>query len=194
MPGQYGEDKIILEFFKGPAVGTVVDVGAADPQDNSNSEVLLAKGWQGILIEPEPNQFAGLQKFYTHNPRVHCVNTAVGTPARSATFHRNKQVSTFLPEWRKRCEEKYNLIYIEMEMTIKPLTDILNDLGVEQVDFLSVDTEGMEVEVFASFDWKRWRPKLVCTEGGMGALPQYGYKLFTTTNGNRFFVPEEIKI
>ncbi|GAG95658.1 unnamed protein product, partial [marine sediment metagenome] len=52
--GQYNEDEVVLDYFKGKPHGFVVDVGAGDGVRNSNTFCLVWKRWSGILIEPEP--------------------------------------------------------------------------------------------------------------------------------------------
>ena len=69
--GQYGEDDLLREFFGDQEQGFVVDVGAADGKDNSNSWMLLKRpGWSAVLVEPEQSPFEMLRS---------------GSPARTPT-------------------------------------------------------------------------------------------------------------
>ncbi len=44
------------------------------------------------------------------------------------------------------------------------LSNILNQYNVENIDFLSCDVEGMDINVFKSNDWAKYRPKIIITE------------------------------
>jgi hypothetical protein len=62
MVGQFSEPAVfpdhaeiaLKEEFFGDRPGYFVDVGANDPKDISQTWHLEQKGWQGILIEPQP--------------------------------------------------------------------------------------------------------------------------------------------
>lgn len=64
----------------------------------------------------------------------------------------------------------------------------------EVVDFLSIDCEGVDMDVLRSNDWRTYRPTLVCIEHSMpqSELHEYmtsqGYWLLTRTTGNTFYV------
>ena len=44
------------------------------------------------------------------------------------------------------------------------LNKVLDDRGIEKIDFLSMDIEGAEPMALAGFDIQRFRPRLVCIE------------------------------
>ena len=62
---QCGEDAVFDEFFGDKSDGFVVDVGAADGKDNSNSWNRINKGWSAILWKrgkarrKQPNSCSG---------------------------------------------------------------------------------------------------------------------------------------
>lgn len=51
---QNDEEDVILEWFNG-RTGTLLDIGAYDGITFSNTRKLLEKGWNGYLVEPDPN-------------------------------------------------------------------------------------------------------------------------------------------
>jgi FkbM family methyltransferase len=191
MPGgQYGEDKVLEEYFKDQDIGLVVDAGAANGTDGSNSWMLLKRpGWSGVLIEPEPEQFAELSALYEHRHRISTVNCALGTEERVASFYCARQVSTLCPEWRDRCIEIHRLDFKEIQVNVFTLSDVMIDHNVEAIDFLSIDCEGRDVDVLNSLDLERWRPRLICLEAKGHHID--GYLTYCHTRGNTFYAREE---
>lgn len=190
---QYGEDIFLQEYFKNKPYGFLVDVGAADGEDNSNSFRLLQRPhWQGILIEPEPNQFQVLQKRYESRLGVDCVNCGVGKEEGDKVLYCAAQVSTFLPSWRDRCIEVHGLSYEEKKVKVKTLAKILEELKAPpEIDFLTIDCEGTDVEVLQSLDFSLFCPRLICMEvkgiKGVKRLSIPGYKKIHRTLGNTFY-------
>lgn len=193
MPGgQYGEDRILKLFFRNQPTGFLVDVGAANGFDNSNSYMLLKKapGWVGLLIEPEPSQFAELQKLYQDNQKAILLNCGVGTGGKGILYC-GGQVSTFKPDVRDRCVEVYGIDYKEVEVPMRSLTAILADMNApKEIDFMSIDCEGMDYDVWQTLDTKMFSPRLVCIEGSGYAM--HGYVEFCRTVGNTFYLREDI--
>lgn len=192
--GQYGEDRILESFFEGKDEGFVVEIGAADGEDNSNSWHLLKRpGWQGLLVEPEPSQYATLKARYQDRDGVDTVNCACGPETGMGTFYiggeGHKQGSTMSLEWKQRLEKDYGATYPgTAKVDVVTLADLFMVNGVPSVlDFLSIDCEGLDYPVLQSINWKTWKPKLICMEGGGFALPE-NYKEYCLTRGNTFYV------
>lgn len=206
MPAQYGEDALFLEYFKDTPRGFLVDVGANDGSLNSNSEILLATGWGGLLIEPAIEPFLRLKNRYNRREDVTCLCVAAGPYQRKATLYTEPtpspgQYSTLDPEWRDRCARQYGATFMEQKTEIIPLTVALDQWAKgRRIDFLTVDCEGTDLAVLQSLDWTRYRPRLVCVEGGkvtnpvqpdrfgvFGFLLEHGYQLHASTLGNWLF-------
>lgn len=190
--GQYGEDRILNLFFKEQETGLIVDVGAAEGYWNSNSLMLLQRpGWKGILIEPEPSQFAELQERYKDNKNVTLVNRAIGPNEGEHILYCGKQVSTFKTDLKKACEEAHGIDYTQTTARIQTLTNLLIELNLqEEIDFISIDAEGMNYEAWQTLDTSKFFPKLVCIEGKGYRMP--GYKEFCLTRGNTFYLREDL--
>lgn len=190
--GQYGEDRILKLFFRSQAKGFLVDVGAADGKDNSNSYMLLCRlGWRGILIEPESSQFAELSELYVGETRVQLVNCACGKEEGARTLYSGRQVSTCVPEFKAQCEARHKIEYQEEQVQVKTLQHVLEEKGVpREIDFMSIDCEGMNFEVWESLDQSIFCPKLVCIEGkGFRMGP---YVQLCRMTGNTFYLREDL--
>ena len=51
-------------------------------------------------------------------------------------------------------------------------TKLLDDNGIEKIDFLSMDIESAEPDALAGFDIERFQPELVCIEATPGIRKQ----------------------
>ena len=69
-------------------------------------------------------------------------------------------------------------------MTVPAITldDLLEQNGVEKIDFLSMDIEGHEPAALAGFDIERFAPELVCIEASgdkeaiLAYFAEHGYE------------------
>lgn len=78
---QNGEDGILAEILRrlGIERGACVDVGANDGRAHSNVLALIERGWSGVLIERDPEQYATLRQLRDVHPgRLVTICKAVG--------------------------------------------------------------------------------------------------------------------
>ena len=47
---------------------------------------------------------------------------------------------------------------------VKKLCDVFRENNIEEIDFMSIDVEGFEMEVLKSNDWIRYRPEWILLE------------------------------
>jgi FkbM family methyltransferase len=189
--GQHGEDRILALVFGAQPSGFLVDVGAADGFWNSNSIGLLKRpGWSAILIEPELEQFQILRRRYKERPRTVCTHCAIGKHEGVCTLFAGGQVSTFKQEIKRSAEVNHNVRYTEQQVQVWTLTHLLNELECPQnIDFMSIDAEGMNYEVWQTLDTKAFSPRLVCIEGKGYRMD--GYKELCRLGGNTFYLRED---
>jgi len=185
---QYGGNRILSLVFRDQPTGFLIDVGAADGWHNSNSIGLLKRpGWKGILIEPELKQHQKLQEIYKDRPGVICINCGIGMEEGEKLLYTSGQVSTFKKEVKEVSEVKYkNVQYGKQSATVMKLSTLLKQLKIKDlIDFLSIDAEGMDYEVWKSLDGKYF-PKLVCMEG-RGYMMD-GYRELCRVGDNTFYL------
>lgn len=185
---QYNEKEILDRLFQptsGASFRRLVEIGAADGVDNSNSyELLNAHNWLALLVEPHPGYFMDLLKLYTNDLRVKLSNYAVAGQTSRRRLGLDGQCSSLI-------YSKPNSI----EVQCVTLTELLGLYDIpHNFEFLSVDCEGADMEVLGSLDWKTYKPKAVCVEHSMSKatlnefMEHQGYKYFDETKGNTFFV------
>ena len=188
----YGED-VVLYHMKPQRQGFYLDVGAYHPQRLSNTYKLYVKGWRGITVEPNPDA-AGL--FRRVRPRdTHLVVGVSPAPA-TLIYHRfrNPVLNSFDTAQAERMRAD---VIDSVEIACLPLQDIVRShAGGENLDLLSVDCEGQDLEVLQSLDWSTTRPTVLIVEdfeqfelnrdlGGAGAIRRFmveqGYALAAQT-------------
>jgi FkbM family methyltransferase len=196
MNSQYGEDNFILEFF-GDKLGFLCDIGAADGLRYSNSRTLLSMGWEGLLIEPNKNSFAKLVELYSGNKSIHLLNACCYKEDKGEidffcdTYDGFGQISTMSDEFRQRCEEMYSPKYVAQKIRCMRTTDALLLFGITKIDFLSIDCEGVDLEVLQGIDMSKFDIKLICIEHRdpniFSVMSDCGYARVHHTEGNDFY-------
>lgn len=189
------EDLIAARLFM-DYVGTFVDIGAYDGLSLSNTHYFYKRGWQGVNLEPHPENYAQL---CINQPHAINLNLAVGeTPeyeSRIWTAPGKPVVTGYnLPQWYVDSEVpggKAGLV--PMTVTRSTLTTILDAAHVDKVDYLSLDVDGTELDVLKGLDLSRWRPRLMIIEynhvfGEMSEyLTKWGYHLARWNTINAFY-------
>lgn len=196
---QYGEDLVMDVLLGCPYEGCYVDIGANDPDDLSNTRRFYERGWRGINIEPEPRLFSRLSECRPNDVNL---NVGIGAEVGTLKFYRIQPstLSTFDP-----VIARYNLkspgatLLDEVLLPVVKLSHILDEhLNGRQIDFLSVDVEGYELEVLQSNDWERYLPRLIlveiCHRGGsiVNYLGTHDYRLVWSNSTNGLFVNESM--
>ncbi len=181
-----GEDVILNRLFAGQETGFFVDVGAADPLFENDTRALYERGWRGINIEPNRGFF---DKLAAERPGDVNLNLAVAEHPGEITFHEVKGtgLSTCSPDEAARAAEK-GFEVVEQTVTAATLSAILAEHASGAIDLLKVDVEGLELQVVASNDWDRFRPKVVMVEGTYPESParrQDGVAAFLADRGYR---------
>ena len=159
---QFLEDFILAIIFKDIEKGTYIDVGANNPNNDSVTNYFYLKGWRGINIEPIDYWYRELIKY-----RPNDVNLNIGISDRSENLilsvistKNNKLVdvlSTFDPTVLKTAlHDGYS--YTSRSVPMRPLNDVLQDYNMKDINFISIDVEGMEAKVLHGIDLKKHRP------------------------------------
>lgn len=171
MYSQSNEEKVILDYFK-DSNPTFIDIGANDGVTFSNTRALAERGSCGVLVEPSPAAFHLLKQNYKDLEKKGCFyfyQCALGEKNGDVTLHDSGSilrkndvslVSTLIPEETNRFKSitQYN------EITVKSFRwkTFMNRLSVKDFDFISLDTEGMELTILRQMDLSK--TKLICVE------------------------------
>ena len=141
--------------------GYFVEFGAVDGVDGSNTFALETKfGWTGILSEPN-SQF---HQSLISNRNCQISTFAIGGQVQD---HRNfvslGNLGTF-EEYRK-ADDHDRSRGVETLVKTTTLGELLDQFQApRRIDYLSVDTEGSELEIFSAFDFSTYRFNFVSVE------------------------------
>lgn len=161
--GQKGEDLVLDKFSGNKRKGFYVDVGANDPHRFNNTKRFYLRGWTGINIEPNVDNW---QKLSSQRKRDINLNIGIGESESSLEFYKfiPHTLSTFSKEEADNyIGQGYKLEKIVL-VEVKKMEDILAEYCKGDIDFMSIDTEGFDMQVLKSNNWNRFRPKLICIE------------------------------
>ncbi|MVT10614.1 FkbM family methyltransferase [Chitinophaga tropicalis] len=196
-----GEDLILKRIFDNKTNGVYVDVGAHHPFRVSNTYLFYKMKWKGINIDPMPGSKAMFDKY-----RPQDVNLEMGVSAvrQQLTYHifNEPALNTFssdkVTEYTQ--DPKYKVIR-QQKIETWPLADILDHYlpaGIT-IDFLTIDAEGLDMDVLRSNNWQKYRPTYILVESNpflladmnnceLGRFMQEaGYAVFAKTYYTYFF-------
>jgi FkbM family methyltransferase len=163
---QDGEDMILRRLFEGKVRGFYVDVGAHHPYRFSNTCYFFRRGWTGINIDPNPDAIGAFRRDRPSDINV-CVGVSDKAGELSFHFFNEPALNTFDPDLaaeRARLPD-YWLAEIR-SVPVRRLDDLLTEYlpRDQEIDFLSIDVEGMDLAVLRSSDWSRFRPRILLVE------------------------------
>tara|TARA_B100000676_G_scaffold284088_1_gene311433 strand:- start:7715 stop:8419 length:705 start_codon:yes stop_codon:yes gene_type:complete len=170
MFSQFGQDKYVIEnIFKGKKNGFYIDVGAHDGVFISNTNLLEKKfKWKGVCIEPSSSS-SMLKLNRDEDCKIvsnYCVcdNEVSNQIVRLREFFPNEISETIFkdlyeePHWAKELEKGEN--YKDKLKKCKTLDEILEESSCpENIDYISIDTQGCELLVVKDFPFKKWNVK-----------------------------------
>jgi FkbM family methyltransferase len=162
---QFNEDLLLEVLFSFKNVGSYLDIGANDPSFNSNTKRFYDKGWTGINIEPGPE---GYNKFTHLRNKDLNLNIGIGPENSTMTFYQvvgDSTLSSFNKLIAQKMAKQYEHTVAEISIPVMRLESVFQTYVMDrQIDFMSVDAEGYDLEVLTSNDWNKYRPSVVMVE------------------------------
>ena len=162
---QLGQDLAVVEFYKGKEGGYFVEVGASDGIELSNSFLLETKyKWKGICCEPIPLRF---QKLVVNRPNSICFNDAIYSKSGlSLTFSiAHADLCSGISKHITAHKSRVDINKSEITVNTLTLTDALDKANAPRfIEYLSLDTEGSELEILKSFDFSKYTFGLIDVE------------------------------
>lgn len=162
---QSDEQIFILDHFKNKAIGKFIDIGAYHVEKFSNTRALYLNGWNGLLIEPQPENYQAIAGHYAGEPRIEVLNFAVGEPAGDVTFYESNgdAVGTTSEQHMQKWSEG-GVKYSKITVPQMGVVDFFDKYG-HGTNFLSIDTEATNFELFQHIpDWVWEEIEMLCIE------------------------------
>jgi FkbM family methyltransferase len=147
---QFGEDIVVGSLLR-QKNGIYVDVGAFHPTLYSNTYLLYRRGWRGVVVDPTPN---ARTLFKVFRPKDSFYSVGIGNTSH-ALYHlfADPAYNTFDETQAKLWQAKGVTLTGTREVNMRPLKDILQEEKISSIDVLSVDVEGLDIQVLATHDW-----------------------------------------
>jgi FkbM family methyltransferase len=169
--GQFMTDKHIKEYFPKEYKGNCIEIGAVDGLFISNTLHFEQIGWNVLCIEPIPLYYEKLSKnrSLTLNYAITDKNidnepfTLVTMNTENKSSISGLKIDDRLIESHISLglEPKKETIYVNCRRLDWCIENYFN---YETIDFISIDTEGNELDVLKSFDINQYNTKLLVIE------------------------------
>lgn len=204
--GQFGEDRILREIFGERAEGYCVEIGAYDGRTGSASYLFEKRGWRCLLVEPIP---ALAQEIREHRASCTVVNCAVSDREGTASFFvaENVEEMSTLDLTADRLEWIEQVGGAVKEITVRTATldSLLAEAAFPEIQFITIDVEGHELEVLEGFTLEAHRPRIVIIEDNAASddprarggdprvgrhMSEHGYVHFRRTGVNEWYAHE----
>ncbi len=161
---EQGEDLIlakVLDRLRAPKP-TFIDIGAFHPVRDSNTFLLYERGMRGVVVEPNPTMAALLREV-----RPKDVTLEVGMAADDAdsadyyVIGDEPALNTFSKERAEGCGHRITAV---IKRRLVGVNQILAAHFPVRPTVLSIDIEGLDVEVLRGLDFGRFGPDVLCVE------------------------------
>ena len=164
---QCGEDMIVN--FIAAALGIsnfkYLDIGAYHPSKLSNTYYFYKNNYTGVCIEPDPTLF---REFLLEREKDICLNIGVsGSEKGVSDFYvfEQKTLNTFSSGEAKRYQnEEGQKLETIVPVELCSLNNIIKQYFSVHPSFISLDIEGMDLEVIRSFDFAAFPVEIFCIE------------------------------
>ena len=166
---EYFEDFILYVLLLDIKNGFYIDIGAYDPNKVSVTKAFYLRGWNGINIEPLPNQFKLFEK---ERPKDINLQMVIGNNEGNVTFYVDGQCSTVQKKYAKR-NESINIKMDTMSNICKKYVP-----KEKEIDFCKIDVEGNERDVLLGYDFDNYKPKVFCVESTIPLSFKPNYQLW----------------
>lgn len=182
---QWSQDIFVSYVLKEKKAGTFLELGGADGITHSNSLSLETRySWSGTLVEPHPSQFQ-LLKNTRQNIRNRLLNCAISITNERGTVQLsdNGQLSAIQGydsrDLHAGIRSQSADVFTVGCIPFKDVFDVY-----DEIDYLSLDVEGPEIELLTHVDWSKapavitvehnWRRDVI--SGLRDLLVKKGYK------------------
>lgn len=199
---QDGQDRFLVEkIFKHKKHGYFLDIGAFDGVCFSNTFFMEKEmGWEGICIEPNPKVYKQL----TMNRSCTSLNCCVSDKPATVKFVSISGYGVMLSGILEFFDEKH----IErIDQTLKrhggekeiievpalPLQHIIEQHGIQSIDYCNIDVEGGELQILKSIDFSEVDIKVFTVENNDGTkdvrdfLYKFGYSLIAKIGADEVY-------
>ena len=172
---QFGEDLYLLNCMRAKRQnygslnkGFFVDIGAHHPFRYSTTALFYEEmGWTGINIEPNPD---GIQEFNNYRPNDINLNFGVANEDGELKYFmfNDPAFNSFSEEFSEECVQGGGSLKLleTRNIPVRKLSTLLEQHlpQGQEIDFFSIDAEGLDLEILKSNNWQKFRPEFILIE------------------------------
>ena len=155
----WGVDVIVDSILKNKNKGIYIDVGCHHPLINNNTYLLFKRGWKGINIDLD---FSSVDMFNYFRPNDDNQKIALSNKKGDAKlffFHNRAPKNTLNKLSGKGAKTIKKIPINTLDNIIKQ-----SKIKIKEIDFLTIDVEGNELDVLMGFNINKYKPKVVSLE------------------------------
>lgn len=164
---QIQQDRWVLSELANKTNGFFVEVGAFDGKSLSNSYLLEKEfGWNGILAEPNPLQHDAIRSVRSVPLDGRPVDATSGRSVLMRFMEVEPELSAMV-DYAYSDKHAYNRQHeaVEIGQTTVSLNDLLEEHHApNDIDYISIDTEGNELDILSTFDFGKYNVRLFSVE------------------------------
>lgn len=183
---QIKQDLFVLTMLNYKRDGFFIEVGAGDGVNFSNTYLLEKNfNWSGILIEPNKTFFESCLKSRKSKVlnKLLLDRGDITLKFYEKIFGEFSHAEGFGNKNASEVKSQYDVETIKFD-EIFDLKEIS-----KKIDFLSIDTEGSEVEILRSIDFSKYLPKVICIEHNFNRKNRVFFKKYLTNKGYKLTYP-----
>ena len=167
---QCGEDKIIeflLSYMGEKNIGiSYLDIGCNDYKNLSNSYSLYKKGIRGVLIDANPVYIDEIKMYRPEDIVLNCGIGAKNSEKMKFYILNTPGLDSFDLESIKEAQRQTPWIEIvdEIEVPVYTLDEIYKKYFASVPTIVSLDVEGLEMDILKSTNFEKYRPYIFIIE------------------------------
>ncbi len=170
---QAGEDRVLKFLFTSMGINNIsyLEIGTNNPIDINNTYLFYLGGSRGVCVEPNPTLINKIKKYRPHDI---CLNVGISPNGLEGEMDfyifdksdSEKGLSTFS---KKEAENVQNTTHIKIgeikKIAVTPITKIIKKYFPDKApDLVSIDVEGLDLEILKTIDFTNCRPIAICVE------------------------------
>jgi len=191
---QMGQDKIVDTILRKKKGGFFIEAGAYDGESLSNTLFFeKSRNWTGLLIEPNPRAYRDLLR---KDRNAYLANSCI-------SLDKNMAIVEFLAHGMiggianvekfnnlAQTDEHNPYVYL-VNITCFPLDIMLEAIGVNHVDYFSLDVEGREADILQSIPFDKLRIDVFSIENNgefsriQSIMRSNGYTQYSSSKGDQ---------
>jgi len=169
---EHGEDILIHRLSLWKEHGFYIDCGAYHARKMSLTARLRLFGWRGLNIDIDEDIVKSLQKDIAGSQSIQAALGELDDDPVIMYKYEDAVLNTTNPKQQdhlKKIEKDGNLFTSfkkEIPLKTRSLRSLISDYKplIENIDFISIDVEGVELSVLRGFPWEKHRPSVIAVE------------------------------